>query len=346
MSAVFNVMLWCTDLTTRATTKLRTLALSEKQRLCSVENIGTQEKNAADLTAERKARKMAAKFAIQKAKAHLKELQDARLDNMQNLLQDLQSSKSVSQADAKALATKHQKLRKAHDASHAFRTTQAQMRTRRAPRIVLLSEQPDSAPQKLLTCFQVGLKEVQLHLLCEEPDHEHIVLSNCHEINQDFEELLRELQPLLASGLQVVTKAIHCSSQCVGVEFILPILGNHVWDIQAMDLEECGLRSQQVPQEDGKMETGERALSAESGAVQWLASYLEENEVSIFKTFGLLRVRYKETERRIFPRYRQGSLAWLCSEHHKRGLQAGMLESYPVRVYHNPEYDQQHPVLN
>ena len=322
--------------------------LSETYTLGPVDSFDNHGKNATDLTTERKAKKKLAKEARQKALAHLKEEQDARLDNVGKLQQDLQSSKSVSQTDAFALAAKYQKLRTVHDTSHAFRTTQAYMRTRRVPRVILFSEQQANMTQKLLTSFQLSIREVQLQLLCEEPDHEHIVSSplTC-EINQGTEELWQRFLPLLAStGLQTVAKTINALDLSTEVESILPNMGEHRWDIQAMDLGEYGVQCRHVLEDGEIVEALERAKAEETAAVQWLANYLEQKEISIFKVFGLLRIRYKESERRLYPRYRQGSLAWLCSNHQKLGLEAGILEPYPVRVYHNIEYDKQHPVLN
>ena len=279
---------------------------------------------------------MAAKLARQEKKARLKEDQGAKLDNMEKLLQDLQSSEILSETVAKALTEKMQNFRVVFSTLLATRITQAHMKTRRVPHIVLLSEKQANMTQKLLTSFQLtGTREVQLHLLCEEPNHEHIVPSNSLNcaVDHDNEELWQRLQPLLATGLQAVAKAIKVLGERAGTESIFPNID--VWDIGEFDV-----------QEEGMVEAVEMAHTEESAAVQWLSSYLEEKEMSIFEVFGLLRIRYKETEQGISPRYRQGSLAWLCNDHLKRGLEAGILEPYPLRVYHNPEHDQQQQALN
>jgi biopolymer transport protein ExbD len=78
----------------------------------------------------------------------------------------------------------------------------------------------------------------------------------------------------------------------------------------------------------------------EGTAAESLQSYLEDNEISIFDTFGLLRIRYTATDQSDRPRYRQGTIAWLCPMHQNYGLEAGILESYPLRIYHDLEYDQ------
>lgn len=67
--------------------------------------------------------------------------------------------------------------------------------------------------------------------------------------------------------------------------------------------------------------------------------------VCIFELFGLQRIRYTATEASSRPQYTHGTVAWLCSNHRDRGLEAGIQESYPVHRYDNCEDDQHHQVL-
>ena len=61
--------------------------------------------------------------------------------------------------------------------------------------------------------------------------------------------------------------------------------------------------------------------------------------LNIFGPFSLQRVCYTATEEGKSPGYTCDTLAWLCPEHVKDGLNAAKLESYPCQVYHNAEYD-------
>ncbi|KAG0616856.1 hypothetical protein M758_5G146300 [Ceratodon purpureus] len=246
---------------------------------------------------------------------------------------DLQSSKRVLLGDGEAL----QKVRKCKDVVEDEMATLVQSRVRQFGRtgVFFLDRTKERGVLELLTSLQADMVDVRLMFLCEEPGHEHNVKGS---FSGAFDGALGEeregiLKPLLARGLEVVAKAMSASLGELSPldSLTLPILGSRWrWDLGAIDVEKHGKVSKDK-------ENVEELKRAKDLGAEWLLRDLEIwEDMDIYRSYGLLRIRYKVTEEGDIPRYTRGSVAWLCKDHVYRGLKDGILESYPLK-YYNPQ---------
>ena len=294
---------------------------------------------AADGEKRIKAKKMAITEARQKVKAGLIADQGAKLENLKRILQDLQTSSF----DSSLLAGTYKKLKKLQDFVQGMITS----KMRQVPRICLIYDwYTEGNRNQVLTGLSAVMRRVSLVLLCEEPGHEHIVRFQGYIkgvcIVMDREQM-EKIQPMVASGFQVVRAALSRATDITDLGCVtLPAnMGPSYWDLQAIDQvwEQQYDVQGKMPDEDDS-ENVQVQQTAEETAAEWLRTYLEDNEINIFDDFGLIRIRYTATdEQGDCPRYKRGSVAWLCSEHHDQGLEAGILENNCLRIYYNLEYD-------
>ncbi|KAG0615893.1 hypothetical protein M758_5G073800 [Ceratodon purpureus] len=327
--------------TIRVQPPIQRLKPTEKLSLDTVDEINLHKRIAADRFGRwQRRKKIAAKEARQKLKVKSLEM----IGSLEKIVLELHSSKTISQADAEVLAATHKKLK----IVQKQKTSQdLQLKIRQGPRLGLFFKRGIcTRPIQLLTNLQAKMKAVCLVLLCEEPGHEHVVHSAQKGIQFHgvLGEHMEKLQPLLASGLQVVRRAMSkVEPQLIRLSSVtLPTLGEESWDLRAIELDNHDREIRESFEEDVNMQSLKRA---EDSAAQWLLSNLVHNGVSIFELFGLLRITYTATEESSCPRYTRGTVAWLCSDHRDNGLERGILEPYPVQRYHNLEYDQHHQVL-
>ncbi|KAG0616917.1 hypothetical protein M758_5G151400 [Ceratodon purpureus] len=277
-------------------------------------------------------KKMAAKEAKKKLWPNLLEM----LEHLERIISNLPSS----EIDAEALAATHKKLKSRRALVKDRMAMQVQSKMGQGPRIALffqaMRKDGKYIGRKLLTSLQADMKGVCFALLCEEPGLEHIVdgktINNKGELR---EERAEKLQALVAPGLQVVRKAMTTLEphELTALESVtLPCLENEPWDLRAIArFEEHGNESTDPISED--TEQAESRKRAVDSAAEWFRSYLENLGGNMLKVFDLQRVRYKIREESDDPKYRGGSMAWLCSDHVSSGLQAGTLESYPLKYY-------------
>jgi hypothetical protein len=317
---------------------IQRLTLMERPSLDASKDENLQRQIAAE-TAERiKAKKMAAKEASQKLRENLLEM----LESMEKVVLDLQSSENMSQDDAEVLASTLEELKRRQDLVKEQRAIQVQSKMSQGPRIaVFFQERKEDGKwlRELLTSVRAGMEGVCWALLCEEPGHEHIANGNTWEYRSEFGE--EKVGPLLACGLQVVRKAMSTLDplKLVGLEsIILPSLGTDIpWDLRAIEHEQHDIESNDLSEDKEKVEA---LRQAQDSAAEWFRSHLEERGVSMLNGFGLQRVRYKVTEKGDYPKYRRGSLAWLCTDNLNSGLKDGTLERAPLK-YYNAEDDHQ-----
>ncbi|KAG0616859.1 hypothetical protein M758_5G146600 [Ceratodon purpureus] len=315
--------------TTRVQPTIRRLASRDTHDLDAIDfdDADLRKKIVAE-TAERKAKRMRAKAGRLDLKAKYLEM----LGDLESTLLDLQSSERVLLGDGEVV----EKVRKWKDVVEDEMATLVQTTVRQFCRTVVfcLDRYEERGVWELLTSLQADMVDVWLMFLCEEPGHEHWVegsfdLTLMGALGEELEGILK---PLLARGLEVVAKAMSASLGELSPlgTVTLPILGSFErWDLGAIDVEKRGKVSQ-------NKENAEGLKRGEDSAAEWLLRDLERRGVNIYKTRGLLRIRYKETEEGDFPRYTRGSLAWLCKDHVNRGLKDGILESCPLK-YYNPE---------
>jgi hypothetical protein len=313
----------------------------ERPSLDASKDVNLQRQIAAE-TAERiKAKKMAAKEASQKLRENLLEM----LESMEKVVLDLQSSENMSQDDAEVLAATLEKLKRRQDLVKEQRAMQVQSKMSQGPRIaVFFQERVEDGTRvwELLTSVRADMEGVCWALLCEEPGHEHIVDGIIRICEPEFgEERAEKVGPLLACGLEVVRKAMSTFDplKLVGLEsIILPSLDEYMkWDLRAIEHEKHDIESNDLSEDKEKVEA---LKQAQDSSAEWFRNWSEEWGVSMLKVHGLQRVRYKVTEEGDYPKYRRGSLAWLCTDHLNSGLKDGTLEQAPLK-YYNAEDDHQ-----
>ncbi|KAG0616863.1 hypothetical protein M758_5G147000 [Ceratodon purpureus] len=316
--------------TTRVQPTIRRLASCDTPDLDAIDfdDADLRKKIVAE-TAERKAKRMRAKAGRLELKVKYLEM----LGDLESDLLDLQSSERVLLGDG---AEAVEKVRKWKDVVEDEMATLVQPTVRQFCRtgVFFLNRYKERGVLELLTSLRADMVNVRLLFLCEEPGHEHCVEGSfCVTLNGALgEEREGILKPLLARGLEVVAKAMSASlGELSPINSVtLPILGpRQRWDLGAIDVEKHG----KVSQNKENVEELKRGVDLAS---EWLLRDLERRGVNIYKTHGLLRIRYKETEEGDIPRYTRGSVAWLCKDHVNRGLKDGILESYPLK-YYNPE---------
>ncbi|KAG0577391.1 hypothetical protein KC19_5G152800 [Ceratodon purpureus] len=281
-------------------------------------------------TAERIAKRMTSKTWRKKLNAKSLEM----LKNLEKMILDLRSSGKVLQGDEEVFALALEKVQNEKEIEEEEMALQMQSRMRRGPRTCLFYvKNEERGVNELLTNLRSDRKDLCIMFLCEEPGQEHS--------GNDFmvafyrvleEEFVHKVPPLFTRGLRVVAKVMSAlPSELTQLDSVtLPIFGSSLpWDLQAMDFEK-----------HGKIlidkENANELERAEDSAAQLLLSNLENDDTCLCKDFGLLRVRYKGTEKSDCSRYSRGSVAWLCKDHVNRGLKDGILESYPMK-YYNPE---------
>ncbi|KAG0616928.1 hypothetical protein M758_5G152500 [Ceratodon purpureus] len=322
---------------------LQRLSLAESRSLDASKDANLQ-RQIATATKERiKGTKTVAKEARQKVRARLLDV----LESVERIVLDMQSIESMSQDDAEALAATHKKLKSRQALVKERMAMQVQSKMGQGPRIALFFQNiwkdGEYIGRKLLTSLQADMKGVCHALLCEEPGHEHIPDGKTRIHNGELgEELAEKLQPLVATGLQVVRKAMKTLEphELTALESItLPCLETRrPWDLRAIArFEEHGNESSDSISEDTEQaESLERAVDC---AAEWFRSHLEERGRDMLKFYGLQRVRYRVREESDDPKYRRGSMAWLCSDHVSSGSEAGTLESARNLKYYDVEDD-------
>ncbi|KAG0577402.1 hypothetical protein KC19_5G153600 [Ceratodon purpureus] len=315
--------------TTRVQPTIRRLASRDTPDLDAIDfdDADLRKKVVAE-TAERKAKRMRAKGGRLELKGKYLEM----LGDLESTVLDLQSSERVLLGDGEAV----EKVRKWKDVVEDEMATLVQSRVRQFCRtgVFYLKRSKERGVFELLTSLRADVVDVGLMFLCEEPGHEHWVEgSSGLTLNGALgEERERILKPLLGRGLEVVAKAMSASlGELSPLDSVtLPILGiRRRWDLGAIDVEKHG----KVSKDKENVEEIKRASDL---AAEHLLRRLEKRGVNIFKSYGLLRIRYKVSEEGDIPRYTRGSVAWLCKDHVNRGLKDGILESYPLK-YYNPE---------
>lgn len=192
--------------------------------------------------------------------------------------------------------------------------------------------------RELLSDLQSTMMDVQFALLCEEQGHEHIVEGKNGKFNKELgKELAKKLEPLLSYGLHIVRNNIPSgvreNERPIGSKSItMPDLEASVlWDLRAVDISEG-------------VEDTEVLKQAANSSAEWFQRWNEIRGFNIKETFGLHRIRYIVGEEGNHPHRKQGSIAWLCSNHFIAGLQQGILESFSSK-YHNvdDDYDIRYP---
>jgi hypothetical protein len=325
----------------RVRPSIQRLTLMERPSLDASKDVNLQRQIAAE-TAERiKAQKMAVKEANQKLRANLLDM----LESMEKVVLDLQSSENMSQDDAEVLAATLEELKRRQDLVKEQRAMQVQSKMSQGPRIaVFFQERVEDGTWvcKLLTSVRADMEGVCGALLCEEPGHEHIANVGSMKSESEFgEEKAEKVRPLIACGLEVVRKAMSTLDplELVGLESILiPSLHARIpWDLRAIEHEKHDIESNDLFEDKEKVEA---LKQAQDSAAEWFRSWLEGKGVSMLNGFGLQRVRYKVTEEGDYPKYRRGSLAWLCTDHLNSGLKDGTLERAPLKYYNAEEDDQ------
>ena len=320
---------------------IQRLTLTERPSLDASKDVNLQRQIAAE-TAERiKAKKMAAKEASQKLRENLLEM----LESMEKVVLDLQSSENMSQDDAEVLASTLEELKRRQDLVKEQRAMQVQSKMSQGPRIGVFYHkrmEDGNWVLELLTSVRADMKGFGWALLCEEPGHEHIVNGKARMFNAEVgEESAEKVGPLIACGLEVVRKAMSTLDplKLVGLEsIVLPSLhARRPWDLRAIEHEKHDIESNDVSEDKEKVEA---LKQAQDSAAEWFRSWSEKDGVSMLNGFGLQRVRYKVTEEGDHPKYRRGSLAWLCTDHLNCGLKEGTLEQASLK-YYNVEDDHQ-----
>jgi hypothetical protein len=309
----------------RVEPSIQRLTLLERPSLDASKDENLQREIAAETGERIKAKKMAIKEASQKLRSNLLEM----LESMEKVVLDLRSCESMSQDDAEVLAATLEELKRRQDLA-------------KEQRVFFHKRMEDGKPiLELLTNLRANMKDVCLTLLCEEPGHEHIFDGNFVCLKKEFdEERAEKLRPMLACGLQVVRKAMSTLDPLKLVELesiVIPRLGDPVpWDLRAIEHEKHDIESNDLSEDKEKVEV---LKQAQDSAAEWVRSWLEEGGVSMHGR-GLQRIRYKVTEKGDYPKYRRGSLAWLCTDHLNSGLKDGTLERAPLK-YYNAEDDHQ-----
>jgi hypothetical protein len=321
---------------------IQRLTLMDRPSLDASKDVNLQRQIAAQ-TAERiKAKKMAAKEASQKLQANLLEM----LESMERVVLDLQSSENMSQDDAEVLAATLEELKRRQDLVKEQRAMQVQSKMSQGPRIAVFyrwKKEDGKWLRELLTSVRADMELTCWALLCEEPGHEHIFGIKLVFLEPEFgEESAEKVGPLIACGLEVVRKAMSTLDplKLVGLECImLPSLDADPvpWDLRAIEHEKHDIESNDLSEDKEKVEA---LKQAQDSAAEWFRSWSEESGVSMLNDFGLQRVRYKVTEEGDYPKYRRGSLAWLCTDHLDSGLKDGTLERAPLKYYNAEEDDQ------
>ena len=158
------------------------------------------------------------------------------LSKLEGIVEDLRNPNIMSQADANVLEAAFEELTRRHYIMQVENTKHM----RQGPCIGLFYKwTQESSSLELLTSLTADMENVCLALLCEEPDHEHIVHgSRPRMFNGLLGERWQKLQPLLASGLPVVMRAINASvSRLTRLDYVttLPVLGSIPWDLRAID---------------------------------------------------------------------------------------------------------------
>ncbi|KAG0616923.1 hypothetical protein M758_5G152000 [Ceratodon purpureus] len=326
------------QVTMRAQPSLQRLSLAESLSLDASKDANLQ-RQIATATKERiKGTKTVAKEARQNVRARLLDV----LESVERIVLDMQSTGSMSQDDAEALAATHKKLKSRQALVKERMVMQVQSKIGQGPRIALfyhgMWKDGRFIGRKLLTSLQADMEGVGFALLCEEPGHEHIVHGQTKMWDVELgEELAEKLQPLVAPGLQVVRKAMRTylePHELTALESVtIPCLEIGIpWDLRAIArFEKHGIESSDPISED--TEQAESLKQAVDSAAEWFRSYVEDGGCDMLKFYGLQRVRYKVREESDDPKYRGGSMAWLCSDHVSSGSKGGTLESYPLKYY-------------
>ncbi|KAG0577288.1 hypothetical protein KC19_5G145400 [Ceratodon purpureus] len=333
------------QVTMRVQPSLQRLSLAESPSLDASKDANLQ-RQISTATKERiKGTKTEANEARQKLRASLLEV----LESVERIVLDMQSFETMSQDVAEALAVTHKKLKSRQALVKERMAMQVQSKMGQGPRIALFYQNTwkdgKYIGRKLLTSLQADMEEVCFALLCEEPGHEHILDDKTKIINGELgEETAEKLQALVAPGLQVVRKAMKTLEphELTALDSVtIPCLEDGPWDLRAIArFEEHGNESSDPVSEDST-EQAESLKRAVDSAAEWFRSGLEDAGFNILKIFGLQRVRYKVREESDDPKYRGGSMAWLCSDHVSSGSKAGTLEAAPNLKYYNVEDDYQ-----
>ncbi|KAG0553894.1 hypothetical protein KC19_12G047400 [Ceratodon purpureus] len=331
---------------TRVQSSIQRLSLAERPSLDASEDEKLQRKIASETAKRIKVKKTAAKEARQKLRENSLEM----LDNLERIILGLQDAhENMSEADAEALAATHEKLKGRRTLVKEQAAMKVQSSLSQGPRYGLFftkKTEDGELVRELLTSLQGAMKGVCFIFLCEEPGHEHCVPGLSRIFNKQIGESLAEkVQPLLVSGLQIVTRAMSTldPNEVTDLKSVtLPSLGmgKARWDLGALDPTfNIGNRSLiNLTEDKEKVDELRRAVGP---AAEWFRNdILEKNGVNILASIGLQRVRYKATAEGDTPKYRRGTLAWLCSDHVNSGLKDGKLESYPLK-YFNVEDDHQ-----
>lgn len=278
---------------------------------------------------------MAVKESRQKLRTNLPEM----VASLERMILDLQSSENISHDEVQN-AEIHKKLKRKLDLLKEQVATQGQSKMGQGPRIaVFFKRKLDGGKlvgREILTSLQADMKGVCFALLCEKPGHEHIVPNTTKTYKRRFgEKRAEKLEPLLKPGLQVVMRAISTleSHELIAWDSVtLPYLEPPIeWDLRAIQPEVYGIQSMDLSEDKEKVEVQKRA---QDSAAKWLRNELEKtSSINILKSMSLQRIRYKVTEEGEFPKYRRGTLAWLCTDHVKSGVEHGTLESYPLKYF-------------
>lgn len=327
------------EVTSRVKPLISRLALTERPNLDTFVEEDLRKKLAAENVA-RKAKRIA---AMNEARQKLMGKSIQVLENLKKFVLDLQSSKSLSQADKEVLTLILKKLKGRLDILlQEVIATQVSSKMRQfGPRIVLFYKwETYSSSKQLFTTLQANMEDVNFDCLCEEPGHEHIVdFALGRKFNEALGEMVcQKLQPLLDTGLEVVTRAM-TTSAC---EFstlksvLLPILSaKWTWNLETIAFENHTEENKRPIEDKEDM----KALKmAKDSAAEWFLSSLDDEGCDISRSFGLRRVRYIVSEESNFPRFTRGNLAWLCIDHFIHGIEVGTLEAFPSKFY-NPGYD-------
>ena len=281
-----------------------------------------------------KAKKIAAEEARQKLSTNLLEM----LEKLENAIHGFGS-----QDEVQTIAATHEELKRKQHLVKDQMAMQVQSKMSQGPRIAVFytwRQEDGKRKRELLTSLRADMVGVGIVLLCEKPGQEHTIPRTARKFNRELgEERAEKLQPLLASGLNVVRRVLstlepHELESGLG-SVTVPCLDGE-WDLRAM--EAYGNRSMDLCEDTEKVD----ALNqAEDSASEWFLKYLENKGCSMLKTYGVQRVRYRITSGEDeFPKHRRGEVAWICRDHVSSGLKYGMLELFPLK-YYNAEEDHQ-----
>ena len=220
-------------------------------------------------------KKIAAKEARQKLSTNLLEM----LEKLENASVDLHSfGSNMSEDEVQTIAATYEDLKRKEHLVKDQMAMQVQSKMSQGPRIAVFDtwrQEDGKWIRKLLTSLRADMEELGYALLCEEPGQEHIIPGSARKFTRELgEERAEKLQPLLASGLNVVRRDLSTLEPHElesGLGFVtLPCLDRrYLWDLRAM--EAYGNRSIHLCQE--KVD----ALNqAEDSAAEWFRKELGE----------------------------------------------------------------------